>query len=113
MFKLDKLQTLTGRLITEIGEILAQPLDPGAYKGVPGGADLTDIGTAWMLEKLHEVFGPSGLGWKLTYDPNDLDWFGTETKRPWAILKTAQFQYLVVDAESGEQTWVAVQCNGG
>lgn len=62
----ETLFTLTGIPVSQVAEKLAEPFDnPAAYKGVPGGADLTDIGTGWMIERTTQVFGLRGLGWKL------------------------------------------------
>ena len=61
----DKLFTLTGLPISQIVEKLAEPFEPQAYRGVPGGADLTDINTGYMIERATQVFGLRGLGWKL------------------------------------------------
>jgi hypothetical protein len=50
------LMTLSGVPASQITMRLAEPFnDPKAYKAVPGGADLTDINTGFMLERVNEV----------------------------------------------------------
>src|SRR5512136_3246721 len=96
----DKLFTLTGVPVSQIVEKLAEPFEPQAYKGVPGGADLTDINTGYMIERATQVFGLRGLGWKLEYSPEAMVFIGLgegnpDAKRPkvTAHLKYAVFSY--------------------
>ena len=70
--KINKLQTLAGVAYSEIANRLKEPFEASAYKGVPGGADLTDINTSYMIERLTEVFGLRGFGWNLEYQPEHL-----------------------------------------
>lgn len=67
-----KYTTFTGVKAEEIPAKLSERFTPEAYKGVPGGADLTDINTGFMIERITQVFGPKGLGWNLIYDPASL-----------------------------------------
>ena len=67
-----KYTTFTGIKAEDIPAAFTAPLPPPAFKGVPGGADLTDINTGYMIERVTEVFGPRGLGWNLLYDPANL-----------------------------------------
>ena len=113
---LDKLKTLTGIPASKISERLAKPFDdPAAYKeikgGVGGAAGLTDIDTAWMVERATEVFGPYGLGWKLDWDVDDVVING-DPKRPTVALKRAEFRYILLDKEGKEQICI-VPCTGG
>ena len=108
---LDKHRTLTGFTLKQVAEELQKPLEAKAYKGVPGGADLTDIGTAWMIEALDRVFGPAGLGWRLTYNPQEMFVVFGE-KRPTAYLRSATFSYRLVE-QGGKDVWVEIQTNGG
>jgi len=97
-----KLFTLTGIPVEQISTRLAEPFsDPKAYKPVPGGADLTDISTGHMLERVNQVFGPKGLGWNLLFDKDDLQVFGdpTAARRIIVRLAYAVFQYTLVDDE--------------
>jgi len=104
----DKLFTLTGVPISQIVEKLAEPFDPQAYKGVPGGADLTDINTGYMIERATQVFGLRGLGWKLEYSPENMVFIGLgEGKRVTAHLKYAVFSYALVN-EQGEVIWYPI-----
>jgi hypothetical protein len=67
-----KYTTFTGVKAEDISGALKERFPAEAYKGVPGGADLTDINTGFMIERVTSVFGPKGLGWNLLYNPNDL-----------------------------------------
>jgi len=94
----DKLFTLTDVPVSQIAEKLAEPFDPQAYKGVPGGADLTDINTGYMIERATQVFGLRGLGWKLEYNPEHMVFIGLgDGKRITAHLKYAVFSYALVN----------------
>lgn len=107
-----KLFTLTGIPVDQVVAKLAEPFEPQAYKGVPGGADLTDINTGYMIERATEVFGLRGLGWKLEYSPTDLVFIGLgEGKRVTAHLKYAVFSYALVD-EKGEIRWHPIITGG-
>jgi hypothetical protein len=104
----DKLFTLTGMPVSQIVEKLAEPFEPQAYKGVPGGADLTDINTGYMIERATQVFGLRGLGWKLEYSPEAMVFIGLgEGKRVTAHLKYAVFSYALVN-ERGEINWYPI-----
>lgn len=111
---LSKLKTLTGIPADQIAERLKAPLDPRAYKEIRGGsagaAGLTDIDTGYMVERLHEVFGPYGLGWRLEWDPEDVVILSGD--RPTVALKRAEFQYVLVD-EAGHRELVVAPCTGG
>jgi hypothetical protein len=108
----DHLTTLTGFPVPKIAEKLAEPLDPRAYKGVPGGADLTDINTGYMIERATQVFGLRGLGWKLEYSPEAMQFIGLgEGKRVTAHLKYAMFSFALVD-ERGEALWFPIVTSG-
>jgi hypothetical protein len=94
--KISGLQTLTGIPYSEIAKRLKEPFEALAYKGVPGGADLTDINTGYMIERLTEVFGLRGFGWNLEYQPEHLVTEG-DGKRVMSHLKYAIFSYAMVD----------------
>jgi len=109
---LDQLTTLTGVPATELATRLAAPFtSPKAYKRVPGGANLTDINTGYMLERATEVFGPRGLGWALEYVPEAMEVFDLHERRPTAWLKNATFRYALLDPE-GQMHWYAIQTSG-
>ena len=113
---LDKWRTLTGVPAGEIAACLEVPFeDPAAYKKITGGtagaAGLTDIETAWMVQRLNEVFGPYGLGWRLDWDVADVIILGEE-KRPMVGLKRAVFTYILVD-EGGNERRCEATCTGG
>lgn len=105
---IDNLFTLTGIPVDQIFARLAEPFDdPKAYKAVPGGADLTDISTGHMLERVNQVFGPKGLGWNLLFSKDDVDVIGdpATAKRIMVRLKYAIFQYTLVDAQGERQVY--------
>jgi hypothetical protein len=99
------LHTFTGVPAGEIAARLAEPFnDPLAYKGVPGGADLTDISTGFMLERVTQVFGPKGLGWNFLFERADLQLLNPGEKRVLAHLKYAVFQYTLFAADGQAHT---------
>jgi hypothetical protein len=105
---IDQLFTLTGIPVAQILNRLAEPFDdPKAYKPVPGGADLTDINTGHMLERVNQVFGPKGLGWNLLFSKDDVDVIGdpATAKRIMVRLKFAIFQYTLVDGQGERQVY--------
>lgn len=113
---LDNWSTLTGVSARDIADRLEVPFDdPDAYKKIKGGtagaAGLTDIETAWMVERINEVFGPYGFGWSIDWDVNDVIIQG-EPKRPMVAVKRATFTYILVDKEGNERRCVAT-CTGG
>jgi hypothetical protein len=108
----DKLFTMTGIPVSQIVERLAEPFEPRAYTGVPGGADLTDINTGYMIERATQVFGLRGLGWKLEYSPENMQFIGLgEGKRMTAHLKYAVFSYALIN-EQDEVCWYAIITGG-
>ena len=108
----DKLFTLTGVPVSQIVERLAEPFEPRAYSGVPGGADLTDINTGYMIERATQVFSLRGLGWKLEYSPENMQFIGLgEGKRMTAHLKYAIFSYALIN-EQEEICWYAIITGG-
>lgn len=110
---MDKqLFTFTGIPAIEIPQRLAEPFDdPKAYKGVPGGADLTDINTGHMLERITQVFGPKGLGWNFSFNPADLELVNPGEKRVLVRLRYAVFQYTLFTA-SGETHTFEIASSG-
>lgn len=106
-----ELKTLTGipanEVPTKLSELFA---DKKAYKGVPGGANLTDINTGFMIERATQTFGLRGLGWRLDYQPEHLVIDG-DIKRPTASLQYAVFSYLLVD-DGGSQVKCEIPVSG-
>jgi len=103
------LHTFTGIPAGEIPARLAEPFDdPRAYKGVPGGADLTDISTGHMLERITQVFGPKGLGWNFLFNKEDVEIGSPVDKRVLVRLKYALFQYTLFGAEGQPQVFEIV-----
>lgn len=109
---LEGYKTLLGIPATKIKDLLAAPFADGdkAYRGVPGGADLTDINTGHMIERITDVFGPRGLGWMLEYKPEDMVIIG-EGKRVTAHLKYAEFKYLLIEPD-GQKIVVSIPVSG-
>jgi len=113
---LEKLKTLTGIPANKIGAHLEKPFDdPKAYSKIRGGAggaaNLTDIETAWMIERLNEVFGPYGLGWFLEWDPDQVR--VVQNEKSWtATLSRAEFRYILLCREDEERICTA-PCSGG
>ena len=102
----NSLHTFTGIPAGEIPARLAEPFtDPLAYKGVPGGADLTDISTGHMLERVTQVFGPKGLGWNFLFDRDDLEFVNPGDKRVLVRLKYAVFRYTLFAADGQAHTF--------
>jgi hypothetical protein len=104
-----KFTTFTGVKAEEIPAALSSRFPPEAYKGVPGGADLTDINTGFMIERVTSVFGPKGLGWNLLYNASDLV-TGGESGRTVTRL-SATFLYSLWN-EAGERTDCAFPVSG-
>lgn len=101
-----RLQTFTGIPAAEIPARLAEPFDdPKAYKGIPGGADLTDINTGHMLERITQVFGPKGLGWNFQFNKDDLEVVHPDEKRVMARLRYAVFQFTLFGADGQPHTF--------
>lgn len=114
---LAKLKTWTGLPAGEVAERLREPFeDAQAYKAIQGGAAgaarLTDIDTAWMIERVNEVFGPYGLGWTLDWRVEDVILMGEDPKRLTVAVKRAEFRYVLID-ESGQERVCVAPCCGG
>lgn len=110
------LKTVAGKPADQIAMLLAEIFTDAekAYKAVPGGADLTDINTGHMIERVTQVFGLKGLGWNFRWDPRDLVFYGdvaAGTTRVTAHLKNAIFSFALVD-EKGEYQWFEIQTSG-
>ncbi len=109
---MTKLFTFTGIPVADIPARLAEPFDdPKAYRGVPGAADLTDINTGHMLERLTLIFGPKGPGWNFLWSSNDMEIVNPLEKRVLARLKYALFTYTLYD-ETGTATTYEIQTSG-
>ena len=107
-----KLFTFTGIPVMEIPARLAEPFDdPNAYKGVPGAADLTDINTGHMIERITQVFGPKGIGWNFIWSASDMEILNPLDKRVLARLKFALFTYSLYD-EAGTPHSYEIQTSG-
>lgn len=107
-------RTLGNQTADQIPQLLAQIFeDPKAYKGVPGGADLTDINTGHMIERVTQVFGPKAMGWNFTWEPQDMRIVGDigANGRVMAHLVNAVFSYALLD-EGGDLHWFTIQTSG-
>lgn len=116
MTNIQTWKTTAGVAVEKIAALLAEIFTDAekAYKAVPGGADLTDINTGHMIERVTQVFGIKGLGWNFRWEPDDLVFIGDlagATVRCTAHLKNAVFSYCLVD-EAGETHWYAIQTSG-
>lgn len=114
---LAKLRTWAGLPASDIADRLRAPFeDPRAYKAIHGGtagaARLTDIETAWMIERANEVFGPYGLGWVLDWDADDVVILSEDSKRQTVAVKRAEFRYVLIDEFGVERKCVAPCCGG-
>jgi len=106
---LRKAYTFTGIPVEEITGSLAELLPPTAFKPIATKTYLTDINTGHMLERATEVFGPRGIGWGLSYEPdhmiimdNDVklnDEGGKKKARPTARLAYAKFWFMLYGAD--------------
>lgn len=103
-----KYTTFTGVKAEDIPAKMAERFPNEAYKGVPGGADLTDINTGFMIERLTQVFGPKGLGWNLICDTSSLR-IG-DSNRPLARMD-ATFTYALWD-DKDQRLDCAIQVSG-
>ena len=108
---LDRYHTFAGVLAGDLTARLAEPFPPAAYKGVPGGADLTDINTGFTIERLGQVFGPAGLGWWVDYPVENVE-LVEKGKSPWVIIKRAELVYVLIDEQGGERL-CRIPCTGG
>lgn len=116
MTNIQTWKTTAGVAVEKIAGLLAEIFADAdkAYKAVPGGADLTDINTGHMIERVTQVFGIKGLGWNFRWEPNDLVFIGDlagSSARCTAHLKNAVFSYRLVD-EAGETHWFEIQTSG-
>jgi hypothetical protein len=109
---MTKLLTFTGIPVADVPTRLAEPFDdPKAYKGVPGGADLTDICTGHMIERITQVFGPKGIGWNFNWSADDMEILNPLERRVLARLKYALFSYVLFD-ETGAPHLYEIQTSG-
>lgn len=72
--ELNKLRTLTGMSWDDVKTKMQETLPDDAYKPIVGiaGGTLTDIDSAYMLEVTTDCFGPCGIGWGISYKPEDV-----------------------------------------
>lgn len=93
--------TYTGIPFEEIPQRLSKPFeDPRAYRGIPGAADLTDINTGHMLDRVTQVFGMKGVGWNLLFSPDNMEiLFKDGELRVTARLRYAEFVINLIDGE--------------
>jgi hypothetical protein len=116
MINIQTWKTAAGVAVEKIAVLLAEIFADAdkAYKAVPGGADLTDINTGHMIERVTQVFGIKGLGWNFRWAPDDLVFIGDLTgasARCTAHLKNAVFSYCLLD-EAGAEHWFEIQTSG-
>ncbi len=116
MINIQTWKTTAGVAVEKIAALLAEIFADAdkAYKAVPGGADLTDINTGHMIERVTQVFGIKGLGWNFRWAPEDLVFVGDlagASTRCTAHLKNAVFSYCLID-ETGETHWFEIQTSG-
>ena len=114
-----EIKTVTGMTWDEVRALFAQMLPSEAYAPLPGGADLTGVKPAYLMEALTKAFGPAGYGWWLDVAVQPIEVFQeTRTSRKgheytvWcAFYDRAVFNYrLVVDSEAVS---VSIETNGG
>ena len=112
---LEKLKTLTGIPAGQIPERLMVAFqEPQAYREIRGGAagaaGLTDIETAWMIERANAVFGPYGLGWVLDWQVGDVVSAGEG--RITVFVKRAEFRFTLIDGDGNERVVVCPTTGG-
>ena len=66
------------------------------------GFELTSIKAAYVIERLNEVFGPCGTGWRYSHSP--FDDVPTDNGRLEVVTEVA-LQYRVPDGGCGRVTW--------
>ena len=91
-------------LTQELIEALRAPFPPEALKpDTSRGFELTSIKAAYVIERLNEVLGPCGIGWRYTHSP--FEDVGNDG-RPEVVTEVA-FQYRLADdaAGCGRVTW--------
>ncbi|MEA3350387.1 MAG: hypothetical protein U9Q82_07195 [Chloroflexota bacterium] len=110
---LEKYKTAAGIRADRIRAALAEPFsDPKAYKKVNGtGADLTDINTGHMLQRLNDTFGMKGLGWNLIFQRDDIIVDGGGS-RITVRLKYAEFVYYLQADDEDERIEVRIPTSG-
>lgn len=102
--KLDEITTLTGIKIVDAIAKMNERLDDAAYKeyNPTKGFTLTDISPAYLLEKLNEIFGPSGLGWRYEFEPLFVDCQEVGSSFLVSVIGFKFYYTLVWDGESHE-----------
>ncbi len=102
--KLDEVTTLTGIKIVDAILKMNERLDDAAYKEYnPTKAyALTDISPAYLLEKLNEIFGPPGLGWRYEFDADSVECNGAAGSFTASVIGFRMYYTLVWDGESHE-----------
>lgn len=103
--ELNKLKTLTGMTWEEVKAKMQEKLPDDAYKPIEGvaGNTLTDIDSAYMIEVITECFGPCGIGWGLSYPPEQVQildqGFEAKQSRFLVSINHAEFWYMMGDPE--------------
>lgn len=88
----------TQTLTQEQWEALHAPFPPEALSNDSSrGFDLTSIRAAYVIERLNEVFGPCGIGWRYAHSPFEA--FDLKNGSPEIVTEVA-FQYRL-NGESG------------
>ena len=102
--KLDEVTTLTGMKIVDAILMMNERLDDAAYKEYnPTQAfTLTDISPAYLLEKLNEIFGPPGLGWRYEFDADSVECGGSGNSFIASVIGFRLYYTLVWDDEPHE-----------
>lgn len=112
---IEQFTTITGLPLMDAIEAMKAVLPPEAYKGVPGGANLTDISPAYLTEKATEVFGPIGLGWWFEWDPTQVEQsFNPENKFEQYTVLIKDFSLFYAYVHTGQlSTSHPVKASGG
>ena len=113
LMDLQDYTTQAGTPASEIRARLAEPFDdPKAYKKVEGtGADLTDINTGHMLQRLNDIFGMKGLGWNLLYERDDIE-AGDGGSRILVRLKYAEFVFWLHNGDEEHVEEIRIPTSG-
>jgi hypothetical protein len=107
-----QMYTYAGLALEDAIQHLDDPIDPAAYKAIPGAQAMTDIKPEYLYEVLRDLFGPIGLGWNYSYDPSLIRYTQTDNIVDCQINSMIVTVYLYNESGEGAGS-VQIQTNGG